>query len=157
MESIVTHIFETKGHISKWQADSLHKIHQGHIVQVSRYRVSGKSPWPHTELGKNTILFFFGCTCGLWKFLGQGSNLRHSCNQNHSSDNAGFLTCWATRELPILLRCYMASFRVKEKNWSLWLSRLSHLWEALVNVWCRYTLTLEREEAQTNTQRTFYM
>ena len=32
------------------------------------------------------------------KFLGQGSNLCHSSNPTHSSDNARSLTCWATRE-----------------------------------------------------------
>ena len=45
----------------------------------------------------SSFLFFVGgegCTLGMWKFLGQGSNLRHS------SDNPGSLTCWATRELP---------------------------------------------------------
>ena len=31
------------------------------------------------------------------KFLGQESNLHHSSNQSHSNDNAGSLTCWATR------------------------------------------------------------
>lgn len=36
--------------------------------------------------------FFFGCTCGMWKFLGQGSN---PC---HSSDNTGSLTRYAPHE-----------------------------------------------------------
>ena len=40
------------------------------------------------------IYFFFGCTCGMWKFLGQESNLHDGWS------NAGFLTCCATRELP---------------------------------------------------------
>ena len=39
------------------------------------------------------VSFFFGCTNGVWKFLGQGSNL---C---HSSDNSGCLTHCATREV----------------------------------------------------------
>ena len=33
------------------------------------------------------------------KLLGQGSNPCHSCNQSHSSENTGSLTCWVTREL----------------------------------------------------------
>ena len=37
--------------------------------------------------------------CGIQKFLSQGSNLQHSGDQSHSTDNAGSLTCWATREL----------------------------------------------------------
>ena len=39
------------------------------------------------------FFFFFPCTCGIRKFLGQGSNL------SHSSDNTGSLTHWATGEL----------------------------------------------------------
>ena len=36
------------------------------------------------------------------QFLGQGSNLCHSSDQNLSSDTAGSLTSWATKELPII-------------------------------------------------------
>ena len=32
------------------------------------------------------------------KFQGQESNLYHSCDLNHSSDNTGSLTCFVTRE-----------------------------------------------------------
>ena len=28
----------------------------------------------------------FGCAYGMWKFLGQGSNLHHSSDPNNSSD-----------------------------------------------------------------------
>ena len=39
------------------------------------------------------LLFsFFGCTCSMQKFLGQGLNL------HNNSDNARSLTSWATRE-----------------------------------------------------------
>ena len=31
--------------------------------------------------------FLFGGTQGMWNFPGQGSNLCHSCNQNHSSES----------------------------------------------------------------------
>lgn len=48
----------------------------------------------HTTEVKGSVLqdylFFFGCTHGMQKFMGQGSNC---------SDNAKFLTCWATREV----------------------------------------------------------
>ena len=42
------------------------------------------------------ILFicFFGCAYSIWKFPSPG------LNWSYSSDNAGSLTCWATRELP---------------------------------------------------------
>ena len=33
------------------------------------------------------------------EFLSQGSNLHHSSDLSHSNDNAGSLTCWATRNL----------------------------------------------------------
>ena len=42
---------------------------------------------------------FFGCTCGMWKFPGQGENLHHSGNPHCCSDNAWSLTCCTTREL----------------------------------------------------------
>ena len=35
------------------------------------------------------ILFFCGCTCGKWKFPGQGLNLSCNCNLHHSCGNAG--------------------------------------------------------------------
>ena len=45
------------------------------------------------------VLFFFGRAGGMWKFLAQGLNLLHSCNQSYSSENARSLTRWAMREL----------------------------------------------------------
>ena len=33
------------------------------------------------------FFFFFGHTCGMWKFLGQGSNLHHSSDSSHCNDN----------------------------------------------------------------------
>ena len=38
----------------------------------------------------------------MWKFLGQGSSPSHSSEQSYSSDNAGSVTHWATRELYML-------------------------------------------------------
>ena len=40
-----------------------------------------------------------GHACGRGKFLGQGWNPCHRNDPSHSSDNAGSLICWATREL----------------------------------------------------------
>ena len=51
------------------------------------------------------ICFFFsffwggGHSHGIWKFLGQGSNLSHSSDPSPCSDNTGSLTCCTTREL----------------------------------------------------------
>ena len=42
------------------------------------------------------FFFFFGHACGMWNFLGQGLNPRHS------SGNTRSLTCWGTRELSCL-------------------------------------------------------
>ena len=46
-------------------------------------------------------MFFFGCTCSTWKFLGQGLSPHHSRDWSPSccSDNTGSLTCCATRKL----------------------------------------------------------
>ena len=33
------------------------------------------------------FLFFFGCACGMKKFPGKGSNIDHSSNPSHCSDN----------------------------------------------------------------------
>lgn len=45
------------------------------------------------------FFFFFFCLArGMWKFLGQASNLGHGYNQSHGSDNGGSLTYSATRE-----------------------------------------------------------
>ena len=38
------------------------------------------------------FFFFFSCTHGIWKFLGQGSNSGCSCNLSHSCSNARSLT-----------------------------------------------------------------
>ena len=54
--------------------------------------------WTNVYSQKGTFpicFFFFGHTYGIGKFPGQGLNL------HHSSDNAGPLTHWATRELPV--------------------------------------------------------
>ena len=51
------------------------------------------------------FIYFFGCACGVWKFLGQGSNLCHSSNLSHCSDNARSLTFCTTKELCCCL-CY---------------------------------------------------
>ena len=44
-------------------------------------------------------LFVCWPCCSMCKFLVLGANPHHSCNQSHSSDGVGSLTCWATREL----------------------------------------------------------
>ena len=37
------------------------------------------------------LFYFFGCTHGIWKFLGQGWNLSHRCALCHSCNHAGSL------------------------------------------------------------------
>ena len=44
-------------------------------------------------------IIFFGCIYGICKFWDQRLNPSHSCDLCHSSDNAGSLTCCATRKL----------------------------------------------------------
>ena len=45
--------------------------------------------------GSNPQTFFFlnGCTHGIWKFLGQGLNMKHNCSLCHGCGNTGSLTC----------------------------------------------------------------
>ena len=45
------------------------------------------------------FVYFFGNTCGVWKFPGQRSNPLHSSHLSHSNDNARSLNCWATGQL----------------------------------------------------------
>ena len=51
-------------------------------------------------LQSGIFFFFFWLHLRMWKFLGQGSNLRHSSAPSHCSDNAASLTCCISRELP---------------------------------------------------------
>ena len=44
------------------------------------------------------FFFFFGHAHGMWKFLGQGSNLLHSSDPSCYSENAGSLTHRTARE-----------------------------------------------------------
>ena len=61
-----------------------------------------------------TFVFFIH-THGMWKFLGQGSNLHHSSDPSCSRNNARSLTHWATREL---LWAFLISFLVYiSRNW----------------------------------------
>ena len=71
---------------------------------LSLKTVSNKTFW--NELGvtginyytsklKSFFFFLFGHVCSMRKFLGQGSKPCHSCNQSHSSDDAGSLAHWA--------------------------------------------------------------
>ena len=47
---------------------------------------------------QNSSYFFFGHTCSIWKFPGQGLNPCHSSNPSCYSENARSLTSCATRE-----------------------------------------------------------
>ena len=49
----------------------------------------GRTAAPRREL----LILFFGCTCGMQKFLGQGLNPCHSSDLSHSIDSARSLTC----------------------------------------------------------------
>ena len=45
------------------------------------------------------FVVFFGHVCSMLKFLGQESNLCHSSDLSHGSDNVWSSPCWATRKL----------------------------------------------------------
>ena len=60
---------------------------------------------PVLQLSTSVCLFvfifcFFGQACGMQKFPVQGSNLHHSSDPSHSSDNDGSFNSWATKKLP---------------------------------------------------------
>ena len=69
--------------------------------------------------------FIFGCACSMWKFPDQGSNLHHSSDPSHCSDNARSLTSCPTRELQrMFLYSILASVErllpsLQEKNFFL--------------------------------------
>ena len=45
------------------------------------------------------LSFFIDHACGMWRFLGQGSNPSHGSDLSRCSDNAGSLAHHSTREL----------------------------------------------------------
>ena len=47
------------------------------------------------------LLFFPLCTCSIWKFPGQGSNLSYICSLCHSCSSTGSLTHWAAAGTPV--------------------------------------------------------
>ena len=65
------------------------------------------------------FFFFFGHAHSMHKFLGKGLNPNHRSNQSHSNDNAGSLTCWATRELLKLILYTYKSVVIKGAHCSL--------------------------------------
>ena len=72
--------------------------------------------------------FLFGCTCGIWKFLGQGLNLYYSSSKSHCSDNDGSLTHWAREKLQV--RVYLSENYASwgESDWQV-SSYLPFLWQ----------------------------
>ena len=84
-------------------------------------------------MGFFIFFIFFGRDCSVWKFPGQGSNLRHN------SDNAASLTHCATRELRegLLYRAGWAVSRAgPSMGWShvLWAGEAVSVSKALVEL-----------------------
>ena len=50
--------------------------------------------------------FCFGHACGMWNYLGQGQNLCHSSDPNHSSNNTRSSTHHAMWEVLLSFYCY---------------------------------------------------
>ena len=65
----------------------------------------GKNP-DMNESQKQFFRIFFGCTHGMWKFPGQGSNPCHSIDLSQCSDNTRSSTHCTTRELHNLFLKY---------------------------------------------------
>jgi len=56
------------------------------------------------------FFFFFGGILGMHKFPGHRSNPCHGSDPSHCRDNARFFTCWAIRDLLVVLfRLYINS------------------------------------------------
>jgi len=77
--------------------------------------------------GPRSILCF-GNTHGMQKFLGQELNPCHTCNHSRSSNNAGSLIHWATRELLFIfdrqevdllkeIHILLAEYSISQKAW----------------------------------------
>lgn len=78
----------------------------------------------HHACWLSTYFLFLGHTCGMQMFLGQGWNLSHSCNQSCSSDCAGSLTHWFTRELSNL----------QSRDIKLWLHLETRKYKSLLSI-----------------------
>ena len=92
------------------------------------------------------FFFFFGHTRGIWKFLGQGSNLSCICNLYHSCSNTYWtrqgikpmpsqrktasLAHWAIAETPV---CYILKGYVQPSSFKFCLVRISHRGSAVTN------------------------
>ena len=49
------------------------------LVKIADYKIN-------TQKSVTSFFFFNGCTCGIWKFLGQKLNPSHSCGNAESFD-----------------------------------------------------------------------
>ena len=71
---------------------------------VPTYTLLPKIKYPiHYSTTLTLLLFFFGCTCSMWKFLVQVSNLCHHRELSPFRDDTGSLTHCTTRELQLCL------------------------------------------------------
>ena len=75
----------------------------------------------------NGMRLFFGHANGTWNFLGQGSNLHHSSELSHSSDNARSLTHWAPRE------CQNETFEGLRGEWEFFFSWPCSTWSCQIH------------------------
>ena len=68
-----------------------------------------RSHWNQSQATENWSMiwkvfsFFFSCTCGIWKFPGQGSNPSHGCDLCHNYGNTRSLTHFAIVVTPQVL------------------------------------------------------
>ena len=83
------------------------------LIQEEGNGNGSRFSWLWRELPRNKVwglcdrvllvfFFFFGHTHSMQKFQSQGSDPSHGSDWSHLSDSARSLTCWATRELPVV-------------------------------------------------------
>ena len=75
--------------------------------------------WEYPIVPLNHLAPFFSpCIHGLWKFLGQGSNLSQSCDLCHSCGNTGSLTHCGGRESNVCLGSDLSHCRNNPGSWT---------------------------------------
>ena len=97
------------------------------MYEVTRYRI--------LSLNAGAFFFFFCCTCRMWTFPGQGSNLSHLCDLYHSCSNASLTFCARLLETePLQRQSQILNLVSHSRNSETLAFRTSNLSEFLVEL-----------------------
>ena len=90
-----------RGHwIRLFRAGWFSNLRSGQKEQLVHVKDRNTRKYSGTDQSLRLFFFFFGHAHGMWKFPGQGSNPCQFSDPGCCSDNARYLTCWATRATP---------------------------------------------------------